>query len=78
EYYGYVVYALSLLSWVAYMVWALAPGLFESVGITYLPDRYWALALPSWGIITACFVWLFLQLHILYHTPDRHSSATLT
>ncbi|KAI9189953.1 hypothetical protein H9P43_001386 [Blastocladiella emersonii ATCC 22665] len=79
EYYGFVVYVLSLLSWLAYLAWALLPdSVLHRVGIYYYPDRWWAIAVPSWGIVTVCFVLVYTQLHILRGTPDPSEAASVT
>lgn len=50
--YGFVLMVGSLLGLTIYLAWALVPmSQWASFGIIYLPDKYWALALPSWTIV---------------------------
>lgn len=50
--YGFVLVVCSLLGFTIYMAWALVPmKQWARIGIIYLPDKYWALALPSWVIV---------------------------
>ncbi|ORZ39558.1 PIG-P-domain-containing protein [Catenaria anguillulae PL171] len=78
-YYGVVIYMLSLASWMIYLAWAFLPEwILHAVGITYYPDRWWALAIPAWGVVTVAFVALYTQLHVLYYSPDTNSVAAIT
>ncbi|XP_003747274.1 phosphatidylinositol N-acetylglucosaminyltransferase subunit P-like [Galendromus occidentalis] len=41
------------ITFIAYLAWAYIPSRsWASIGITYLPDKYWAIALPSWLIVS--------------------------
>ncbi|CAG8489892.1 16021_t:CDS:2 [Funneliformis mosseae] len=52
EYYGFVLYLSSFIAFVIYLLWAYLPDeILISLGITYFPDRYWALALPVWSFV---------------------------
>lgn len=45
--YGFVMYLGFKFFFILYLVWAYVPhSWFEAIGITYLPKRYWALAIP--------------------------------
>ena len=45
--YGFVVYLLSTGSFLFYILWLIVPeDIFESLGITFLPQKYWAVAIP--------------------------------
>ena len=48
---GFVVYVLSTGAFVLYLAWLLVPEqvLEDSLGITFLPQRYWAVALPIYA-----------------------------
>ena len=45
--YGFVVYLLATGSFLFYLLWLIVPeNIFESFGITFLPQKYWAVAIP--------------------------------
>ena len=45
--YGFVVYFLCTGAFVFYVLWLLVPeDIFEMLGITFLPQKYWAVAIP--------------------------------
>ncbi|KAJ2373630.1 hypothetical protein IW150_003529 [Coemansia sp. RSA 2607] len=70
EYYGFVIYLVSLASFIVYLVWAYVPDhLLEAIGITYYPDRYWALALPAWLLTAVGFAYIFNMAANMYNTP---------
>ena len=59
SYYGFVLYLIGWSSIIAYLVWALVPhDTLALLGITYLPQPYWALAFPS-IIIVGLFSFVF-------------------
>lgn len=35
------------------------------MGITYYPDRWWALAIPAWAVMLIVFIYVSLQLYNL-------------
>ncbi|CAN8021860.1 hypothetical protein HPB47_025156 [Ixodes persulcatus] len=46
--YGYVLFVACYLGLALYLFWAYVPGAWlRAVGITYFPDKMWALALPA-------------------------------
>ncbi|KAJ2783281.1 hypothetical protein H4R18_001800 [Coemansia javaensis] len=70
EYYGFVVYLVSLAAFAVYLLWAYLPDqALEAVGITYYPDRYWAVALPAWWLMAVAFICLFNVAMNMYNTP---------
>ncbi|KAJ2623828.1 hypothetical protein GGI26_002066 [Coemansia sp. RSA 1358] len=79
EYYGFVVYMVSMAAFVVYLVWAYLPdSALEAMGITYYPDRYWALALPAWWLATVGFILLFNIATNMYNTPPLSSIDNIT
>ncbi|KAI0872645.1 PIG-P-domain-containing protein [Hypoxylon argillaceum] len=66
EYYGFVVYLFSSLTFLIYLLWAYIPSPFlHALGIDYYPNRWWALAIPSF--ITMLIVYIYVAL-ALYNT----------
>ncbi|KAJ2081224.1 hypothetical protein H4R24_002493 [Coemansia sp. RSA 988] len=79
EYYGFVVYLVSLAAFVVYLLWAYLPDqALEAVGITYYPDRYWAVALPAWWLMAVAFIYLFNLAMNMYNTPLLNSEDNIT
>jgi phosphatidylinositol N-acetylglucosaminyltransferase subunit P len=61
EYYGFVVYLLSSLIFLMYLLWSALPSPFlHALGIYYYPDRWWALALPSFLVMLVVYVYVAL------------------
>lgn len=61
EYYGFVLYLASSLAFLMYILWAYLPSPFlHALGITYYPDRWWALAIPAW--IVMALIWIYVAL----------------
>ncbi|KAH8165559.1 hypothetical protein CIB48_g2704 [Xylaria polymorpha] len=66
EYYGFVVYLFSSLTFLIYLLWAYLPSPFlHALGIYYYPNRWWALAIPAF--ITMLIVYIYVAL-ALYNT----------
>mmetsp|Transcript_18171 Transcript_18171/g.20215 ORF Transcript_18171/g.20215 Transcript_18171/m.20215 type:complete len:99 (+) Transcript_18171:203-499(+) len=53
------------------MVWSFLPdSMLYSLGITYFPDKYWAVALPTWILVTlATFFFWYCCINLLNTEP---------
>ncbi|KAJ2050800.1 hypothetical protein H4S04_002382 [Coemansia sp. S16] len=79
EYYGFVVYLVSLTTFAVYLLWAYLPDpVLEAAGITYYPERYWALAMPAWWMSAVAAIFLFNMAANMYHTPLLNSINNIT
>ena len=77
--YGYALCLISITSLIIYLIWAFVPSHYlNQIGLTYLPSKYWALAIPT----LICFL-IFMFATIIYHaiifmfTPSLASVNTL-
>ncbi|XXH03047.1 NuA4 histone acetyltransferase subunit [Hypoxylon texense] len=61
EYYGFVLYLFSTLTFLIYLLWAYLPSPFlHALGIYYYPNRWWALAIPAWLVMLIVFIYVAL------------------
>ncbi|KAG9256008.1 Golgi CORVET complex core vacuolar protein 8-domain-containing protein [Emericellopsis atlantica] len=64
EYYGFVLYLFSSLAFLIYLLWAYLPSPFLHVlGIYYYPNRWWALAVPAFLVMTVVYIFVALALY---------------
>ena len=77
EVYGFALWMGAAVAYVMYLVWAFTPEMtLQAMGITYYPDRYWALGAPAMFIMVytlSSLVYLAINLRA---TPDFSDSAT--
>ncbi|KAG4304244.1 hypothetical protein PORY_002425 [Pneumocystis oryctolagi] len=63
EYYGFVLYLGSTIIFVlgVYIIWSYFPvSVLDALGITYYPERWWSLTLPSYFIVTIIYIYFAL------------------
>jgi len=61
EYYGFVLYLFSSLSFLIYLLWSYLPSPFlHALGIYYYPNRWWSLAIPSFLVMTYVYIYVAL------------------
>jgi hypothetical protein len=64
EYYGFVLYLLSSLCFIIYLLWSYLPSPFlHLVGIHYYPNRWWSIAIPAWLVVAVSFGYVALGLY---------------
>lgn len=78
--YGYVLFVLCYLGLALYVFWAYVPSTWlRAMGITYFPDKMWALALPATLVVAAVlFATCLYPGVILLATPHLDDIATVT
>ena len=78
ELYGFFSWVLSAFVFIIYMIWAFVPNsILNDFGIVYIPDKYYAIAIPLWLTVTIFFV---LQLYVsicMIYTPNIEAFETL-
>ena len=79
--YGYALYIGSNMLLLLYFIWAFVPDeiLHETLGLTYLPSKYWAVALPIWILMAiAVFAFAIYPAINMTLTPDIDDPRTIT
>ncbi|XP_051150975.1 phosphatidylinositol N-acetylglucosaminyltransferase subunit P [Andrographis paniculata] len=71
EVYGFVGSITTVVSTVVFIMWAYVPDRWlHSVGICYFPSRYWALVVPTYGMVTiALAILLYLGMNFMATPP---------
>ncbi|KAL1465057.1 hypothetical protein WDU94_004652 [Cyamophila willieti] len=77
---GFVLYLISNILFVVYLIWAFIPDpLLHYFGLTYLPLKYWAIAVPIYGLVSLfVFVMFFYPCINMLLVPPRESLNVLT
>ena len=78
EIYGFFSWNLSAIVFILYLIWAFVPNyILNDFGIYYIPDKYYAIAIPLWFAVT---LFTIMQLYVsicIYATPELDSYETL-
>ncbi|XP_024632654.1 phosphatidylinositol N-acetylglucosaminyltransferase subunit P, partial [Medicago truncatula] len=75
EVYGFVGSITTVVATVIFLVWAYVPeSWLHSIGISYYPSRYWALAVPTYVMVT---IVLMLAFYIGLNFMSTPSPASL-
>ncbi|KAK3252733.1 hypothetical protein CYMTET_37981 [Cymbomonas tetramitiformis] len=79
EAYGFVGWVTSAVACAVFFVWAYLPDqVLESVGITYYPSKYWALAVPAYVCVFVVFLYMAYESLNQMAVPSRDSLNTFT
>jgi len=72
------VWNISSVLFVVFLIWAYVPDyLLKSQGLSYFPDKTWALILPSWLCVTAILGISMYAASGLYYSHPRESFFTM-
>jgi phosphatidylinositol N-acetylglucosaminyltransferase subunit P len=64
---GFVGFILTVLLYVVYLIWAFVPDSYlHRIGVTWLPSKFWTLAIPTWMYISYIFFMLFPNLLVMF------------
>ncbi|KAI8305667.1 Meiotically up-regulated protein 84 [Colletotrichum sp. SAR11_59] len=64
EYYGFVLYLFSTLTFIVYLLWSYLPSPFlHALGIYYYPNRWWSLAIPAFLTMLGVYIYIALALY---------------
>ena len=77
--YGFVLWLFSHFCLVLYILWTLIPEEWlHLMGITYWPQKYWAIAIPAYLItVFILFVFVFYPSLNLLMTPPLNDTKTM-
>ncbi|KAI8367499.1 PIG-P-domain-containing protein [Radiomyces spectabilis] len=79
EYYGFVMYLASFVVLGIYLIWAyVSDDILHGLGITYYPNRYWALAVPIWLMTVVWMIFFSFMAINLMNTAAFDSYACIT
>ncbi|CAM9311795.1 unnamed protein product [Choristocarpus tenellus] len=79
EVYGFAGWITTLVAYAFYLVWAYVPeSTLHTLGITYYPSKYWAIAIPSATFVTVTLVVLLYIAANFMSTAPLDSFDTIT
>ncbi|EMD35331.1 hypothetical protein CERSUDRAFT_157028 [Gelatoporia subvermispora B] len=79
EFYGFVAWTSTYLAFFLYLLWALLPDEYLVwLGVTWYPNREWAVLLPAYSIVLVLLTYLTYFALALAGTPDFSDISTIT
>lgn len=77
--YGFIFHLSFKLMFIIYLIWSIIPeDWFRSIGITYLPKRYWAVIVPIYLLtVLTIFAFVIYPSLGLIMTPSINSTDTI-
>ena len=76
--YGFVAWIAIHLLYSLYLLWAHLPAhILNGLGVTYHPDKHWALALPCYAIVTLVTIPVVYASYNLMNLPPLESLSTI-
>ncbi|KAG8698018.1 hypothetical protein FRC08_006179 [Ceratobasidium sp. 394] len=79
EFYGFVAWLTTAILWFVYLFWALLPDkVIRGIGITWYPNREWALLIPSYAVFLVLLTYFTYFALAIYATPSYSELKTIT
>lgn len=80
EYYGFILYLSSWIGLGLYVEWAYLPSVVnDRLGFTYVPDRWWSVAVPAFMVCSLVYLYTFiLTYNVEVLTPDLDDLACVS
>ncbi|CAE6437334.1 unnamed protein product [Rhizoctonia solani] len=79
EFYGFVAWATTAILWFVYIFWALLPdSVIRGMGITWYPNREWALLIPSYAVFLVLLTYFTYFALAIYATPSYSEVKSIT
>jgi len=79
EFYGFVAWTTTYLLFVLYILWALLPDQYiEWIGITWYPNREWAILIPSWTIVVVLLTYIVYFAIAIRATPSFDEMSAIS
>ena len=77
--YGFVLYLVSVVGFVVWVVWAYVPtSWLNAIGLTYWPQKYWAVAVPVYVCVSILLFYLTYLGVIFINTTPLDSLSLVT
>ncbi|KAF9010216.1 PIG-P, partial [Cyathus striatus] len=79
EFYGFAALTSTYLLFAVYVLWALLPDeCVHWLGITWYPNREWALLIPAWSITAVIFTYIAYWAIAIAGTPSPNEMSAIT
>ncbi|KAI0295772.1 PIG-P-domain-containing protein [Russula brevipes] len=79
EFYGFVAWAVTYLLFFLYFLWAILPDEWIAwLGVSWYPNREWALLVPAWTIVTVLLTYFTYFSMAIRGTPTFSDISTYT
>ncbi|KAI0077363.1 PIG-P [Panus rudis PR-1116 ss-1] len=79
EFYGFVAWTSTYLLFAVFLLWAFLPDEYLlALGVTWYPNREWALLLPSYSIVLVLLTYYTYFALALAGTPSFSDLSTIT
>lgn len=67
--YGFALYLSAVFGLAVYFIWAFVPdSLLNAIGLTYWPQKYWTIALPSFFCVSLVLFEIFICGYNLFNS----------
>lgn len=76
---GFVGFLTTCVCYVLFLVCAFTPEhVLVSLGVTYFPAKWWALALPAWGVAAIGYAYVAYEGVCALGVPPPHALSSVT